>query len=249
MSGMGSAAAAAASTEAPASSNIDAASSSIDAKRIKGCKEQLATLVTHEAELDAVLSEAHQSELESAARTKRVTAKREAVRAEIKTAECELEVAVNAPVSGGRDPTEWLPDELIVMIMLMLPFATLWGDACKRVCCRWTRLMESAPIVRRKREGRWAAYEAGVIAPRAIAPRTIREDINFVNVIAVGLDGKVYSVPEDAQSEVLVNLVGRDWRTPAHVARGRLRSARACRWAGWQDLLCFEGHNHPSVVE
>jgi hypothetical protein len=48
MSSAAAAAAAAASTEAPASSNIDA-------ERIKGCKERLATLVTHEAELDVEL--------------------------------------------------------------------------------------------------------------------------------------------------------------------------------------------------
>ena len=77
-----------------------------------------------------------------------------AERAVIAKTRRELDAAVNAPVSGGRDPTESLPDELIVMIMLMLPFATLWSGACKRVCRRWERLMESAPIVRRKREGR-----------------------------------------------------------------------------------------------
>ena len=56
-----------------------------------------------------------------------------ALRREIKAAESELDAAVSAPVSDGRDPTESLPDELIVMIMLMLPLPTLWSGACKRV--------------------------------------------------------------------------------------------------------------------
>jgi hypothetical protein len=166
---------------ASASATEDSACS--DAERIDGCKAQLATLFSHEAELDV-----EPSELESAG----AKAKREAVRAEIKVAESELDAAVSAPVSGGRDPTESLPDELIVMIMLMLPFATLWSGACKRVCRRWNQLMESAPIVRRKREGRWAAYEEGVIKPRQLEGHA-----GYVCAIAVGLDGKVYSGSSD----------------------------------------------------
>jgi WD40 repeat protein len=123
---------------------------------------------------------------------KRVKAKRDAVRAEIKAAKSELEVAVNAPVSGGHDPTEWLPDELMLMIMLMLPFGTLWSGACERVCQRWARLMESASIVRRKQDGRWAAYEAGAIEPRRLEGHT-----GDVRALAIGLDGKVYSGATD----------------------------------------------------
>jgi WD40 repeat protein len=121
-----------------------------------------------------------------------VKAKRDAVLAEIKAAESELDAAVNAPLTGGRDPTESLPDELILMIMLMLPFATLWSGACERVCRRWERLMESAPIVRRKREGRWAAYAGGFIEPQQLEGHT-----DHVNAIAVGLDGKIYSGSDD----------------------------------------------------
>jgi WD40 repeat protein len=156
-----------------------------DAERVEGCKARLATLFSHEAELEVELSA-----LEAA--VERVTAKRDAVRAEIKAAESELKAAVTAPVSGGRDPTESLPDELIVMIVLMLPFATLWSGACKRVCRRWNRLMESAPIVRRKREGRWAAYEAGVLKPQQLEGHA-----GYVWALAIGLDGKVYSGSRD----------------------------------------------------
>ena len=71
------------------------------------------------------------------------TAERDAVRAEIKAAERELDRAVNAPVSGGRDPTEWLGDEVLVMIFLMLPFQMLRTGAVAQVCQRWATLMKS----------------------------------------------------------------------------------------------------------
>jgi hypothetical protein len=51
-----------------------------------------------------------------------------------RAAECELEVVVHAPVSGGCDPTEWLPDELMLMVLERMPLATLCGGACERVC-------------------------------------------------------------------------------------------------------------------
>jgi WD40 repeat protein len=122
----------------------------------------------------------------------RATAECEAVRAEMASVESELDALVNAPVSGGRDPFEWLPDELVLMIMLMLPFEVLWSGACKRVCRRWARLTESAPVKRRKRDVRWAAYEAGVIKPRELEGHN-----QGVCALAVGLDGKLYSGSED----------------------------------------------------
>jgi hypothetical protein len=87
----------------------------------------------------------------------RARAERNAVRAEIVLVERELNVLVNAPVSGGRDPTDWLPDELVLLIILFLPGNVLWAEVCERVCQRWARLMESARVKRRKRDGRWAA--------------------------------------------------------------------------------------------
>jgi WD40 repeat protein len=120
-----------------------------------------------------------------------------AVRAEMASARRELNALVKAPVSGGRDPFEWLPDELIVMIMLMLSFEVLWSGACERVCQRWARLMESAPVKRRKRDGRWAAYEAGLIEPRELDGH-----IDDVTSLAVGLDGKVYSGSNDTTIRV-----------------------------------------------
>jgi WD40 repeat protein len=74
----------------------------------------------------------------------------------------------------------------------MLPFEVLWGGVCERVCLRWARLMKSAPVKRRKRDGRWAAYEAGVIEPRELEGHT-----DWVTALAVGLDGKIYSGSND----------------------------------------------------
>jgi len=105
-------------------------------------------------------------------------------------AERELDALVNAPVSGGRDPFEWLPDELVVMIIERMPFESVWrGEACERVCLRWVRLMKSAPIERRKREGRWAAYDAAVLKPRELVGHTH----SVISLTVVELDGKVYS--------------------------------------------------------
>jgi WD40 repeat protein len=109
------------------------------------------------------------------------------VHTELSLLERELDALVNAPVSGGRDPTEWLPDELIVMIMLMLSLDALWGGVCQRVCQRWARLMESAPIKRRKGD-KWAAYNAGFAKPRELKGHD-----GSVYALAVGLDGKLYS--------------------------------------------------------
>jgi len=122
--------------------------------------------------------------------------------------ERELSALVNAPVSGGRDPFEWLPDELIVMIVLMLPFEVLWSGVCEHVCERWARVVESAPVKRRKREGRWAAYEEGVIKPRELEGHT-----EFVHALAVGLDDKVYSGSGDKTIRVWSGTVGTHIRT------------------------------------
>jgi hypothetical protein len=176
-----------------------------DATRVDGAKARLARLFSHEVELGVELSELDAehaiklSELEAAhmAAVECVTATREAVRADIKAAQSELDAAVNAPVSGGRDPTESLPDELMVMIMMMLPFATLLSGGCERVCQRWKQLMESARIVRLKREGRWAAYEEGVIEPQKLKGHT-----GNVLELPVGSNGRVYSASQDSTVRV-----------------------------------------------
>jgi hypothetical protein len=129
----------------------------------------------------------HKRDAELVAAIEKLEAEREAVLEEMEVAENELDAAVNAPVSGGRDPFEWLPDELLVVIMRALPADMMW--VCDRVCERWKRVIESGPILKmHKWNGRWAAYEMGEMEPQAL-----EVGMMWVRAVAVGLDGKVYS--------------------------------------------------------
>jgi len=175
---------------AAAAAASDADGSTPEFAEVDGVKARLSELRSRECELDGELSEA-------LAVVERVRAKRDAVRAEVASAENELDALVNSPVSRGRDPFEWLPDELLVMVLVMLSGATLWSGACERVCQRWARLMESSPLKRRMQGERWAAYEAGAIQPRELEGHT-----GNVLSLATGLDGKIYSGSYDRTVKV-----------------------------------------------
>jgi hypothetical protein len=175
-----------------------AAARALGAERVDRIKARLAPLLASDDELGVELGEL-QAEWERAGAAhdevdalERVTAKRETVRAEIEATRNELDAAVNAPVSGGHDPTEWLPDELLLMVLERLPWAALCSGACERVCQRWACLMGTSVIVRRKRDGRWTAYNEGTIQPRTIDGHT-----GLVYALAVGLDGRIYSGSDD----------------------------------------------------
>jgi hypothetical protein len=113
-----------------------------DLERVEGIQAHITSIRAHEVELGVMLSELDVQhaiklrELEAAHKeaVEVVAAKREMVQAQIKVTESELTLAVDAPVSGGRDPTEWLPDELMLMVLERLSSATLWSGACERVC-------------------------------------------------------------------------------------------------------------------
>jgi hypothetical protein len=122
---------------------------------------------------------------------------REGVEAKMAAVESELEVAVAAPVSGGRDPTSWLPDELLIVILLLVPFEALWKGQCARVCRRWRAVVESEPVNRRKRTGKWEAYAKGWIEPRKLVACT-----DSVTCFAIGLGGTVYSGLRDCTVRV-----------------------------------------------
>jgi len=185
---------AAVGSDAAAAAPPTPTSSALVAEQVGGVKALLTTLHMRDAELLAVMVRAEEEH--------------KALRVEMASAESELNALVNAPVSGGRDPFEWLPDELIVMIMLMLPFDVLWSGACKRVCQRWARLTESAPVKRRKRDGCWAAYEAGLIKPRELEGHN-----QGVCALAVGLGGKVYSGSQDKTIRVWSGVDGTHLQT------------------------------------
>jgi hypothetical protein len=102
--------------------------------------------------------------------------------------ESELEAAVAAPASGEEDPTLGLPDELLIVILLLLPFEALWKGQCTAVCRRWRALGESGPVQRRRRTGKWEAYAKGWIQPRRLEGHT-----NSILNLAVGIGGTIYS--------------------------------------------------------
>jgi WD40 repeat protein len=181
-------------TPATATATPPAARDTSEADMVDDVKGRLSELDVRDAELLTVIAE-HTLAIEQAIE------KRGVVRANKASAESELDVLVNAPVSGGRDPTEWLPDELMLMIMERMPFKVLWSRVCERVCQRWARLAKCASLRRRMRVGRWAAYKARVIKPRELEFPWLDEGSAF-NAIAVGLDGKVYSGSEDCTVKV-----------------------------------------------
>jgi WD40 repeat protein len=119
----------------------------------------------------------------------KIASEREGVEAEMAKVESELEAAVAAPASGEEDPTLGLPDELLIVILLLLPFETLWKGQYTAVCRRWRALGESGPVQRRKRSaGKWEAYAKGWIQPRRLEGHA-----GSVLCLAVGLGGTIYS--------------------------------------------------------
>ena len=64
----------------------------------------------------------------------------------IKVTEAELDAAVKVPASGGVDPTSELPNELLMMIVVLC----IRSGACSRrmlgrVCCRWKEVAGTIP--------------------------------------------------------------------------------------------------------
>jgi hypothetical protein len=127
----------------------------------------------------------------------KIASEREGVEVEKAKVESELEAAVAAPASGGRDPTLWLPDELLIVILLLVPFEALWTGQYTAVCRRWRALGESGPVQRRKRKGKWEAYAKGWIQPRRLEGHT-----NTVTCPTVGLGGTIYSGSADCTVRV-----------------------------------------------
>jgi hypothetical protein len=117
----------------------------------------------------------------------KMASERERVEVEMATVESELDAAVAAPASGV-DPTLGLPDELLIMVLLLVPFEALWTGRCAGVCRRWWAVAESEPVKRRTRKGKWEAYAKGWIEPRRLEGHT-----DDISCLAIGLDGTIYS--------------------------------------------------------
>lgn len=116
------------------------------------------------------------------------------VAAKIAQAKADLDAAVNAPLPCGRDPTAWLPEELLITVLLCVPFEALWHGWCSLVCRRWhTVIRNSRVLQRRLREGRWHAYEQSQISGRVVT----NLHHYSITALASGLDGNVYSASLD----------------------------------------------------
>ena len=177
-----------------------------EVKQVEGVKTRLAQLRVRDDELTAVIE--------------RATADREAVRAEMASVNDELNALANAPVSGERDPTVSLPDEILELIFLMVSFGVLWYGVLERVCQRWGQIVQDSPLVQRRIQAeRWAAYEA-----RAIMPMELKGHTGGIGALALGLDGKIYSGSNDKTIRVwsgvdgalLCTLPGNGWRVLWH---------------------------------
>ena len=180
---------------ATSASDVSSIGCSPEAEQVDGVKTRLAQLCERDDELTKVIE--------------RAIAAREEVRAEMASVKDELDVLVNAPVSDGRDPTLWLPDELMVMIFLRVPFEVLWGGVCERVCQRWRRIVRESTLVKRcKQEERWDAYKSGMIKPKVLKGHRCR-----VYALAVGIDGKIYSGSNDTTIRVWSGVDGAHLQT------------------------------------
>jgi hypothetical protein len=83
---------------------------------------------------------------------------------------------------------EWAPDEIIIMIFMMLGSDVLWSGVLEKVCTRWWRLMKSTHVQNAMHVARWAAYARRRLKPTAIKlPRSV-ETLGIV----VAVDGDVW---------------------------------------------------------
>eukprot|EP00035_Acanthoeca_spectabilis_P039651 m.64006 g.64006 ORF g.64006 m.64006 type:complete len:494 (+) comp9692_c0_seq2:526-2007(+) len=115
------------------------------------------------------------------------------LKAQIAKIEVDREVVVVEPVSNGRDPTLWLPDELLLLVLLSAPFEAVWTGVCGRVCRRWRALCTARSVKRRMWQGRWAAYSRKEIVPKVLLPPG-----SWAGGLAVGGGNDVYTSSDDS---------------------------------------------------
>jgi hypothetical protein len=125
-------------------------------------------------------------------------AKVTSVQLEMVVVQRERDKAVGAPVSGDRDPTTWLPDELMIRILLLVPLKSLLTRQCAGVCRRWRALVKMGPVDRRRRGGRWVGYAEGWVKPRLLHLGHTAQ----VLAVAVGPTGNLYAGSEDGTVRV-----------------------------------------------
>jgi WD40 repeat protein len=176
------------------------------------------------------------------------------VRTALAEAEAELEVEVNAPVANGVDPTAWLPEELLMAILIQVVTA----GVCGLVCRRWYAVCQDGRVRRRAWDGRWEGYSAGWRVPQKLVGHT---DIIFA--LASGPDGTVYSGSLDGRIRAWSGIDGSCVRTlagpvfsPASLAvggpNGRVYSGAAAGlggairiWSGTDGSCLADLEGHP----
>jgi outer membrane protein assembly factor BamB len=144
---------------------------------------------------DAVLTE----------RIERDLREREEVREALSETEAELETVVQAPVAGGVDPTETLPDELLWMILV----GVLVGGTCGRVCRRWHAVCAGATAKKQAWQQRWAGYARGSVTPCTLL---VGGESTVVS-LAVAVRGRLYGSGRDMQIQVWSTVTNTHLRT------------------------------------
>jgi WD40 repeat protein len=134
-------------------------------------------------------------------RIKRYRREREEVRGALGETKAELETAVQAPAAGGVDPTAWLPDELLCMILVRV----LAGGTCGRVCRRWHAVCVGATAKKEAWEWRWAGYNHGRVG--GLTPRTLMGwSASAVTSLATSLNDRIYVGKQDGVIQVRYTL-------------------------------------------
>jgi hypothetical protein len=133
----------------------------------------------------ARVSQLRARDAEITERIERDLREREEVRGVLRETEAELETVVQAPVAGGVDPTAWLPDEILWMILVRV----LAGGLCGRVCRRWHAVCAGATAKKQAWQWRWAGYTHGNVTPRTLSI----EGQSLVFTLATNLNNALYS--------------------------------------------------------
>jgi WD40 repeat protein len=166
-----------------ASSSVPPAT--LASRRVDALKAQIVQLHARDATITERIERDHREQDE---RIERAQREQDEVRAALAEAEAELELEVLAPVANGVDPTEWLPEELLMVILIQVVTA----GVCGLVCRRWHNACQDGRVQRRAWEGRWDGYNAGWRTPQKLDGHT-----GSVLALAVGPDGTVYSAGDD----------------------------------------------------
>jgi hypothetical protein len=157
-------------------------------------------------ELKARIAHFRARKTELAERIERDRREQVSVRRELAEAEAELDVEVHTPVANGVDPTAWLPEELLMDILIQV----VTEGVCGLVCRRWYAACQDGRVRRRAWEGRWEGYMAEWRVPQELVGHT-----DTVCTLAVGPDGTVYSGSSDGTIRAWSGIDGSCLRTLA----------------------------------